>query len=119
MAVVCNNTIVVTHSGGINTMPWADHPNVTAILAAHFPGQESGSSIVDVLYGNVNPSGCLPYTIALNESDYKTQFINITITNDTDPNAWQDNFSEGLMIDYRHFDSAGITPRYEFGYGLS
>jgi beta-glucosidase len=116
---VCNNTIVVTHSGGINTMPWADNDNITAILAAHFPGQESGNSIVDVLYGDVNPSGRLPYTIAMNGSDYNTQIINITNTNDTDPNAWQDNFEEGLMIDYRYFDSANVTPMYEFGFGLS
>jgi beta-glucosidase len=116
---VCNNTVVVTHSGGINTMPWADNDNITAILAAHFPGQESGNSIVDVLYGDVNPSGRLPYTIAMNGSDYNTQIINITNTNDTDPNAWQDNFEERLMIDYRYFDSANVTPMYEFGFGLS
>ena len=119
VAAVCNNTIVITHSGGINTMPWADHPNITAILAAHLPGQETGNSIVDVLWGAVNPSGRLPYTIAMIGSDYNTQIINMTITNDTDPNAFQDNFSEGLMIDYRHFDSANIEPRYAFGYGLS
>lgn len=57
VASVCNNTVVVTHSSGINTLPWADHPNVTAILAAHFPGQESGHSLIDLLYGDVNPSG--------------------------------------------------------------
>jgi Glycosyl hydrolase family 3 C-terminal domain len=44
-------------------MSWADGPNFKAILVAHFPGQEAGSSIVDVLYGDVNPSGKLPYTI--------------------------------------------------------
>ena len=100
-------------------MPWADNPNVTAILAAHFPGQESGNSIVDVLYGDVNPSGRLPYTIAFNDSDYNTHIVNFTITNDTDPNPWQDDFTEGLFIDYRHFDQADIAPRYEFGFGLS
>jgi hypothetical protein len=61
VAAVCNNTIVVTHSSGVNTLPWSDHPNVTAILAAHFPGEENGNSLVDLLYGNVNPSGHLPY----------------------------------------------------------
>lgn len=106
----CNNTVVITHSGGINTMPWADNPNVTAILAAHFPGEQSGNSIASVLWGDVNPSGHLPYTIALEESDYNTKVINVTNDNDTDPNAWQDNFSEGLFIDYRHFDQADIEP---------
>ena len=117
VARYCNNTIVITHSAGPNTMPWADHPNVTAILAAHLPGQESGNSIMDVISGTVNPSGKLPFTIANNESDYNAPITNLTGT--TEPNAWQSDFTEGLMIDYRHFDSANITPRYEFGFGLS
>ncbi|KAL9109649.1 MAG: hypothetical protein Q9227_005686 [Pyrenula ochraceoflavens] len=117
VAKTCSNTVVITHSGGINTMPWADNPNVTAIVAAHLPGQEIGNSIVDVLYGVVNPSGKLPYTIAYQDSDYIAPIVNDT--GSTDSNAWQSNFSEGLLIDYRHFDAANITPRYEFGYGLS
>lgn len=40
---------------------------VTAILAAHLSGQEVGNSIVDILWGDVNPSGKLPYTIAHKE----------------------------------------------------
>ncbi|TID05079.1 putative beta-glucosidase G [Colletotrichum higginsianum] len=113
----CNNTVVVTHSSGINTLPWADHPNVTAILAAHYPGQESGNSLVDVLYGDVNPSARLPYTIALNGTDYNappTTGINTTGWYD-----WQSWFDEKLEIDYRHFDAHNISVRYEFGFGLS
>lgn len=117
----CNNTIVVTHSAGLNVMPWAGNPNVTAILAAHLPGEQSGNSIVDVLYGDINPSGKLPYTIALDASDY--DFAPITnstsLQNTEDPNAWQSNFSEGLLIDYRHFDHYNKSVQYEFGFGLS
>lgn len=112
-------TVVITHSGGINTTPWATNPNVTAILAAHYPGQESGNSIVDVLYGDVNPSGRLPYTIAQQEADYNTQILNITGPEAEESWAWQVNFTEGQFIDYRHFDAKNITPLYEFGYGLS
>ncbi|KAL3446288.1 putative beta-glucosidase G [Aspergillus insuetus] len=118
VATRCPNTVVITHSPGINIMPWADNPNVTAIIAAHLPGQEAGNSIVDILYGNVNPSGKLPYTIAYNLFDYNTQLTNLT-GNITDPNAWQSDFTEGLLVDYRHFDAANIHPRYEFGFGLS
>lgn len=113
----CSNTIVVTHSSGINNLPFAEHPNVTAILIAHYPGQESGNSIVDVLYGDVNPSGRLPYTIAHNGTDY-----NGPITTDVDttgPDDWQSWFDEGLHTDYKHFDAQNMSVLYEFGFGLS
>lgn len=113
-------TVVITHSGGINTMPWAENPNVTAILAAHYPGQEAGNSIVDILFGDINPSGHLPYTIARNETHYNTEVFTVTDpAQATHSAAWQSDFSEGLLIDYRYFDAKNITPLYEFGYGLS
>lgn len=117
VAKSCSNTIVVTHSGGLNTMRWADHPNVTGILVAHYPGQESGNSIVDILYGDVNPSGRLPYTIPRNESDINTPpTTNITTLGVDD---WQSWYSEGLEIDYRYYDAHNISIKYEFGFGLS
>jgi beta-glucosidase len=117
VASKCNNTIVITHSPGINMLPFADNPNVTAILIAHFPGQESGNSIVDVLYGDVNPSGKLPYTIAYNAKDYLPAITTNITTNGTDD--WQAWFDEKLEIDYRYFDAHDIDVRYEFGFGLS
>jgi beta-glucosidase len=117
VAAYCNNTVVVTHSSGVNTLPWSDHPNITAILAAHYPGQESGNSLVDLLYGDVNPSGHLPYTIAMNGTDYNAPPT--TAINTTGFNDWQSWFDEKLEIDYRYFDANNITVRYEFGFGLS
>ena len=113
----CNNTIVVTQSSGINVLPFADNANVTAILAAHYTGQEAGNSIVDVLYGDVNPSGKLPYTIALDSNDYNAPPT--TAINTTGMEDWQSWFDEKLEIDYRYFDAHNISVRYEFGYGLS
>ncbi|KAJ4363719.1 hypothetical protein N0V95_001035 [Ascochyta clinopodiicola] len=118
VATNCSNTIVVLHSAGIRVVDsWIEHPNVTAVLFAGVPGQESGNALADVLYGDVNPSGRLPYTVARNESDYG-HLLNSTV-DPTHPAFLQSNFTEGLYIDYRAFDQKNITPRYEFGYGLS
>lgn len=117
VAAICDNTVVITHSVGPNIMDFADNPNVTAIIASHLPGQEIGNSIVEILWGTVNPSGKLPYTIAHSAADYNAPVVNVT--HPTTANAFESTFTEGLMIDYRHFDQAKITPRYEFGFGLS
>ncbi|KAK5173999.1 uncharacterized protein LTR77_001078 [Saxophila tyrrhenica] len=134
VASQCPNTVVITHSGGLNVLPFADHPNVTAILAAHYPGEQVGNSIVDILWGDMNPSGHLPYTIAKHEDDYS--FADITnstaLLNTQDPNAWQSDFKERLLVDYRklkyslpltiragYFDYVNQSVQYEFGYGLS
>ncbi|KAK4150653.1 putative beta-glucosidase M [Chaetomidium leptoderma] len=112
----CANTIVVIHSAGIRTVDaWITHPNITATLFAGLPGQESGHSLTSILYGDINPSGRLPYTVARSESDYG-RLLNSSVSADPFP---QDSFTEGLLIDYRHFDKHQITPRFEFGFGLS
>ena len=114
-----NNTIVVYHSAGtVNVDAWIENPNITAVLLAGAPGQESGNSLVDVLYGDVNPSGKLPYTVAKNEGDFG-HMLNSSLGGGVDVPYPQDNFTEGLYIDYRYFDQQNITPRYEFGFGLS
>ncbi|CUA75547.1 hypothetical protein RSOLAG22IIIB_05945 [Rhizoctonia solani] len=115
VAAVNKNTVVVVHSvGPLILEPWVDHPNVTAILWAGLPGQESGNSLVDVVYGDVNPSAKLPYTIAKKSEDYSAQVI--YSDSSVEP---QIPYTEGLLIDYRWFDAKNIEPRYEFGFGLS
>ncbi|KAK0185894.1 glycoside hydrolase family 3 protein [Armillaria mellea] len=111
-----NNTIVVVHSvGPLIVEPWIEHPNVTAVLWAGAPGTESGNSLVDVLYGDWNPSGRLPYTIAKSADDYNAPLI----TGGTDEDILNIPYTEGLHVDYRHFDAYDIEPRFEFGFGLS
>jgi beta-glucosidase len=67
----CKNTMVVIHNAGIRIVDaWVDNPNVTAVIFAHLPGQDSGRALVEVIYGNQSPSGRLPYTVAKKESDY-------------------------------------------------
>lgn len=84
-------------------MPWANNPNVTGIIAAHLPGEQAGNSIVDVLWGDVNPSGHLPYTIAKHADDYDFAMLtnSTELLETNDPHAWQADFTEGLLTDYR------------------
>lgn len=121
VASQCQNTILVVHNAGIRLVDqWIDHPNVTAVILAHLPGQNSGEAITQILYGDVSPSGKLPYTIARNESDYGPVLEPTTTTaNSWDQYFLQDNFTEGVYIDYRAFDDGDIEPRFEFGFGLT
>ncbi|GFP52681.1 probable beta-glucosidase M [Trichoderma asperellum] len=115
----CNKTVVIFHNAGPRLVDgFIDHPNVTAVIFAHLPGQESGPALVSLLFGDTSPSGKLPYTVAKNESDYgkvldpaqpEGEFVNFP----------QADFNEGIYLDYRYFDKKGIEPRYEFGFGLS
>ncbi|KAI9313679.1 glycoside hydrolase family 3 protein [Zopfochytrium polystomum] len=137
VAAVNRNTVVVLNvPGPVDMSAWIDNDNVTAVIVAMHPGQESGNALVDVLYGDYNPSGRLPFTIARSADDYIVK----TVRTYTFPNAttveWgayrevlfrqlpeselpKVQYGEGLFFDYRHFDKAGIKPLYPFGHGLS
>jgi beta-glucosidase len=101
--------VVVNTVGARFLDSWIENDNSTAVIYGGLLGQKSGNSLVDVLYGTVNPSGRLTYTIAKNESDYNIQICDTAAC----------NFTEGNYIDYKYFDAYDVTPRYEFGYGLS
>jgi hypothetical protein len=90
-----SRTVVVVHSVGQVDMEWSNHPNISAIVWAGLPGQESGNSLADVLFGDVNPSGRLPYTIANAESDYHSR-----IEKNKDI-----HYTEDLKLGYRWFES--------------
>ncbi|KAF9460178.1 glycoside hydrolase family 3 protein [Collybia nuda] len=113
VAAVCNNTIVVIHSVGPVYMPWSVHPNITGIIYAGAPGEQTGPGLVDVLSGKVNPSGRLPFSIADNEAAYGTQIVYNSLGFPEIP------YTEKLNLDYRYMDAQGVTPRFEFGFGLS
>lgn len=113
VASKCNNTIVVIHATNpVVISEWIDHPNVTAVLNAFVPGEQSGNSLVPVLFGDVSPSGKLPFTMAKNESDYIKPLMEPKI----DPTV---RFDDELLVDYRRFDDMDIEPLFPFGFGMS
>lgn len=111
------DTIVIIHSVGPVVMErWIENPRVRAVLYANLPGQESGHALADVVFGEANPSGHLPYTIGKKLEDYGPGAQIMYVPNGLVP---QQDFSEGIFVDYRYFQHAGITPRFPFGFGLS
>jgi len=101
--------VVINAAGPRLVDAWIELPNVKAVLNAGLLGEQSGHAIMDVIFGDVNPSGRLPYTIAKTTEDYNGKICP----------CCECKYDEGLFIDYRHFDKSNITPRYEFGFGLS
>ncbi|KAI6362027.1 hypothetical protein MCOR25_006328 [Pyricularia grisea] len=119
VAANCTNTIVVFQNAGVRLVDqFADHPNVTAIIFAHLPGEDAGYALTDLLYGEENFSGKMPYSVPHNETDYHG-LQNQSIADGIYARFPQSDFTEGVFIDYRAFDKDGIEPRYEFGFGLS
>ncbi len=87
---------------------WTDMAD--AILFSFYSGLEGGNALADVISGDVNPGGKLPFTIACNDSDYPP-FLHIA-----------DNKHEidyGYYHGYTLFDKKNIEPQYPFGFGLS
>lgn len=106
-------TAVVMETGGPVLTPWSK--SVGAVIEAWYPGSEAGSAMARVLFGKVDASGRLPVTFPKSEADLPTA---------NNPNAYPGvndvvDYSEKLLVGYRHYDANHIKPAYPFGHGLS
>jgi beta-glucosidase len=125
-------TVVVLKDNASTLMPWVD--KVPAVLETWFPGQEDGAIMARLLFGLATPSGKLPVTFPMRESDLPASDAKRWPGVDTLGNAVSASapasfggsgmptrveYSEGLRIGYRWFDANAVKPRFPFGYGLS
>jgi beta-glucosidase len=106
------HTVVVIDAGAPVAMPWLSQ--AASVLDAWYPGQSNGTSLADVLFGKVDPSGHLPVTFptGLDQVPASTpaQFPGVN---------GQVLYSEGLDVGYRWYDAKNLTPLFPFGFGLS
>ena len=106
-------TVVVLANSGPVTMPWIG--SVPAVVETYFGGQEQGSALARVLWGDVNPSGKLTVTYPRNESAVPPTLLNpLEHAQDLDV-----AYREGVAVGYRGYERYGIAPLFPFGYGLS
>jgi len=119
--------VVVLNVGGpIEVASWRSR--VDAILLAWQPGQEGGNSIADVLSGKVNPSGKLATTFPVSYSDVPSAATfpgkelmgkPDLVVNPLAGKPAEAAYNEGIYVGYRYYNTFGVKPAYEFGYGLS
>ena len=107
-----NTIVVITSGGGVDMMPWIDH--VPALFEAWYPGEEGGTALAQLLFGEFNPSGRLPISIERRWEDNAAH-------DSYYPKAGSKKveYSEGIFVGYRHFDKSTTKPLFPFGYGLS
>jgi len=110
VALANPNTVVVLINGTPVAMPWLDE--VPAVVEAYYPGQEGGSAIARILFGDVNPSGKLPETFPKRLQDNPSHGFF--------PGGKRTvSYEEGIYVGYRHYDTRGVEPLFPFGHGLS
>ncbi len=107
-----NIIVVITSGGAVDMTPWID--SAPAIFQAWYAGQEGGTALAQLLFGECSPSGKLPVTFDRRWQDnaaYQSYYPN-------GPNN-QVKYTENIFEGYRHYDRAGTKPLFPFGYGLS
>lgn len=109
VAAVNPKTVVVMYAGAPVAMPWLDA--VPAVLEAYYPGQEGGNAVMNVLWGDVNPSGKLPVSFPKRLEDNPAYLYY--------PGQRDVHYGEGIFVGYRYYDTRGVEPLFAFGHGLS
>ena len=111
---VNQNTAIVLVSGNAVKMPWIS--KVKAIAQVWYLGSEAGNAIADILSGDVNPSGKLPFTFPVKlEDNAAHSFGEISYPGD----GVNQEYKEDILVGYRWHDTKNIKPLFAFGYGLS
>ena len=105
---VAPNAVIVVNAGAPLVLPWLEHAKT--VLWAWFPGQECGHSLADVILGETEAAGRLPWTLPAAEKD-------VPIPHAV-PVAGIVDYTEGVHVGYRAWEKSGLTPAAPFGHGL-
>lgn len=100
-----NSAVILIGGNMIMMTEWYDCVN--SILMAYYPGMEGGNAIAEILYGDVNPSGKLPYVVPYKEEDLP--YVDWEAT---------DQYYE-YYHGYTRLEKNGVKPLLPYGFGLS
>jgi beta-glucosidase len=105
-------TAVIIISGNAVAMPWVNQ--TPAIIEAWYNGTEAGNAIASVLFGDVNPSGKLPFTFPVRLQDNGAH-----AAGEYPGDGENEIYKDDIFVGYRWLDKENIRPLFAFGHGLS
>jgi beta-glucosidase len=125
------NTVVVLETGAPVLTPW--RASIAALLEAWYPGEDGGTAIAHILFGDSDPGGRLPVTFPNSEADLPTASGgtasypgNINSEHQCELDGftsfcpfYDETYTEGVFEGYRSYDEHKIVPAFPFGFGLS
>ena len=115
------NIVVIINSPGPVNLEWKD--KVKSIIFGGLAGPESGNALADIIFGDENPSGHLPFVMGKREqypADVKELPNEIGMLNEGEQEFKDEvKYNEGLFIGQYWFDKKKEIPYYYFGHGLS
>ena len=110
-----NTAVVLLGGGPIDVAAWAGRAR--GIVEAWYPGMEGGNAIAHVLFGDVNPSGKLPFTFPAKLEDSPVYTLGEYPSSPGNP--LKVDYKDDIFVGYRYFDTYKVAPQFAFGHGLS
>ncbi|WP_203256374.1 beta-glucosidase family protein [Hyunsoonleella ulvae] len=101
-------------TGNAVEMPWLS--KVNGLIQTWYLGSMAGHAIADVVSGDINPSGKMPFTVPKQLNDNGAHFYGELSYPGDGTNQY---YKEDILVGYRWHDTKKIKPQYAFGYGLS
>lgn len=111
-AVNKNTVVVVTSGGGVDFQNFLER--VPALIQAWYPGQEGGTALAEILFGDVNPSGRLPVSFERRWEDNPAHDSYYPA-----PDTRSVKYANSIFVGYRGYEHNGVHPLFPFGFGLS
>jgi len=107
-----NTIVTVTAGGSVDASEWVD--SVAGLLQNWYPGQEGGTALAEVLFGDVNPSGRLPISWETHLKDNPSYAWYYPT-----PGTLTVPYKDDVFVGYRGYEHNGVKPLFPFGFGLS
>lgn len=108
------NTGVILISGNAVSMPWLSQ--IDGLMQSWYLGSQAGTATANIICGEANPSGKLPFSIPVKLEDNSAHYFGAESYPGVNGTQY---YKDDILVGYRWHDTKKIDPLFPFGYGLS